>query len=274
MNKVLARWNTLDPEAAAREALPCCGSSAWAAALASKRPIPDEASLIAASIASGSRSPRSAWREAFDSHPRIGQKARAVPRHRRIPALVRTGAARRSLRGRRRQTRTRRGQPPLRAEVRTHLHHLRLRQNVCRDSRHPRSSHEQRCRRRTSRSSRTATPDHAASPASLAGVKLTMGISTHILDTALGRPAAEVPVSLARMTDGAVAPHPRRHHRRRWPLQTSAPRSTALAARNLSHPLRHRCLLQAQQLARPLSLRRHRLRSHRPEPSTTTFPFC
>ena len=29
-----------------------------------------------------------------------------------------------------------------------------------------------------------------------------MGISTHILDTAAGRPAAEVPVSLAILTDG------------------------------------------------------------------------
>jgi 5-hydroxyisourate hydrolase len=30
-----------------------------------------------------------------------------------------------------------------------------------------------------------------------------MGISTHILDTALGRPAAAVPVTLARMENGA-----------------------------------------------------------------------
>jgi len=75
MNKVLARWNTLDAEAAAREALPCCGSSAWAAALASKRPIPDEASLIAASNLIWLALPESAWREAFDSHPRIGQTA-------------------------------------------------------------------------------------------------------------------------------------------------------------------------------------------------------
>ena len=29
-----------------------------------------------------------------------------------------------------------------------------------------------------------------------------MGISTHILDTALGRPAADVPLTLARMTNG------------------------------------------------------------------------
>ena len=33
-----------------------------------------------------------------------------------------------------------------------------------------------------------------------------MGISTHILDTALGRPAPEVPVSLARMNDGQWLP--------------------------------------------------------------------
>jgi 5-hydroxyisourate hydrolase len=32
-----------------------------------------------------------------------------------------------------------------------------------------------------------------------------MGISTHILDTALGRPAAEVPVTLAVMANGAWA---------------------------------------------------------------------
>ncbi|HEY1993453.1 MAG TPA: hydroxyisourate hydrolase [Edaphobacter sp.] len=33
-----------------------------------------------------------------------------------------------------------------------------------------------------------------------------MGISTHILDTALGRPAAEVPVTLAFMENGAWFP--------------------------------------------------------------------
>ena len=33
-----------------------------------------------------------------------------------------------------------------------------------------------------------------------------MGISTHILDTALGKPAAGVPASLARMTDGVWLP--------------------------------------------------------------------
>jgi 2-oxo-4-hydroxy-4-carboxy-5-ureidoimidazoline decarboxylase len=74
MNKVLARWNSLDPAAAAREALPCCGSKAWAVALASRRPIMNESSLIEASSSIWLALPREAWQEAFDSHPRIGQR--------------------------------------------------------------------------------------------------------------------------------------------------------------------------------------------------------
>jgi 2-oxo-4-hydroxy-4-carboxy-5-ureidoimidazoline decarboxylase len=73
MNKALARWNSLDPVDAAREALPCCGSQAWAAALAGHRPIADEASLIEASASIWRDLPEEAWQEAFDSHPRIGQ---------------------------------------------------------------------------------------------------------------------------------------------------------------------------------------------------------
>jgi 2-oxo-4-hydroxy-4-carboxy-5-ureidoimidazoline decarboxylase len=74
MNKVLTRWNSLDADEAAREALPCCGSHAWAVALASKRPIADEAALEETSTAIWWALPEQAWREAFDSHPRIGQK--------------------------------------------------------------------------------------------------------------------------------------------------------------------------------------------------------
>jgi 2-oxo-4-hydroxy-4-carboxy-5-ureidoimidazoline decarboxylase len=74
MNKVLARWNSLDLATAAREALPCCGSHAWATALASARPIADEPSLIETSASIWRNLPEKAWQEAFDSHPRIGQK--------------------------------------------------------------------------------------------------------------------------------------------------------------------------------------------------------
>jgi 2-oxo-4-hydroxy-4-carboxy-5-ureidoimidazoline decarboxylase len=73
MNKVLARWNALDLATAAREALPCCGSQAWATALAAARPVPDEDSLLETSSSIWINLPEEAWREAFDSHPRIGQ---------------------------------------------------------------------------------------------------------------------------------------------------------------------------------------------------------
>jgi 2-oxo-4-hydroxy-4-carboxy-5-ureidoimidazoline decarboxylase len=72
-NNVLARWNSLDAATAAREALPCCGSQGWATALAARRPIADEASLIEASTSIWLALPQEAWQEAFDSHPRIGQ---------------------------------------------------------------------------------------------------------------------------------------------------------------------------------------------------------
>jgi 2-oxo-4-hydroxy-4-carboxy-5-ureidoimidazoline decarboxylase len=74
MNDVLARWNSLDPESATREILPCCGSRAWAATLTTKRPLANEAELMAASNAVCLSLPEDAWQEAFDSHPRIGQK--------------------------------------------------------------------------------------------------------------------------------------------------------------------------------------------------------
>jgi len=73
MNKVLVRWNSLDPVDAAREALPCCGSQAWATALAASRPIPDKDTLIETSNRIWLALPEEEWRQAFDSHPRIGQ---------------------------------------------------------------------------------------------------------------------------------------------------------------------------------------------------------
>lgn len=71
---VLAGWNALDAEAAAREVLPCCGSRAWAAGLVALRPFADAAQLFAASDQVWAALPEPDWCEAFDSHPRIGQQ--------------------------------------------------------------------------------------------------------------------------------------------------------------------------------------------------------
>jgi 2-oxo-4-hydroxy-4-carboxy-5-ureidoimidazoline decarboxylase len=74
MSNVLARWNRLSAEEAAKEILPCCGSKAWAQLLASRRPLADEAALLAASDEMWLGLAAEDWMEAFRSHPRIGEK--------------------------------------------------------------------------------------------------------------------------------------------------------------------------------------------------------
>jgi len=79
INAVLDRWNSLDVEAAAREVLPCCGSRGWADGLAARRPLATAEQLFEESDWVWASLPEPAWREAFDSHPRIGQQhARAA----------------------------------------------------------------------------------------------------------------------------------------------------------------------------------------------------
>ncbi len=74
VNIVLERWNELEAEAATAEVLPCCGSWAWASALARRRPFAEEAEVVAASDAAWWGLKEWDWREAFDSHPRIGER--------------------------------------------------------------------------------------------------------------------------------------------------------------------------------------------------------
>jgi 2-oxo-4-hydroxy-4-carboxy-5-ureidoimidazoline decarboxylase len=73
VNEVLARWNALPLDDAARELLPCCGSNAWAMAMASRRPIHEEAALLSASDEIWRGLSEADWLEAFRSHPRIGE---------------------------------------------------------------------------------------------------------------------------------------------------------------------------------------------------------
>ena len=70
---VLTRWNELDAEAAAREVFPCCGSLTWAESLAARRPFAEAEELYTLSDAVWAGLAEDDWREAFDSHPRIGQ---------------------------------------------------------------------------------------------------------------------------------------------------------------------------------------------------------
>ena len=73
MSEVLAHWNGLPHEEAAREILPCCGSGTWAASMALKRPMGEEAALLAASDEIWRGLGEADWLEAFENHPRIGE---------------------------------------------------------------------------------------------------------------------------------------------------------------------------------------------------------
>lgn len=74
MSKVLAQWNELSAEEAALVILPCCGSRGWAAGMAGRRPLGDEAALLAAADKTWRGLAVKDWMEAFASHPRIGER--------------------------------------------------------------------------------------------------------------------------------------------------------------------------------------------------------
>jgi 2-oxo-4-hydroxy-4-carboxy-5-ureidoimidazoline decarboxylase len=67
------RWNRLPIDEAMTAILPCCGSRAWAQGMVARRPLADEAALLAASNETWCKLTRSDWMEAFQSHPRIGE---------------------------------------------------------------------------------------------------------------------------------------------------------------------------------------------------------
>jgi len=73
MSGRLEGWNQAPWQEAIEEVLPCCGSMAWARELAARRPLRDEASLLAASDESWKSLGEQDWLEAFSKHPRIGE---------------------------------------------------------------------------------------------------------------------------------------------------------------------------------------------------------
>ena len=75
MSKILAHWNELPQDEAAREIVACCGSGTWSAKMASRRPIQDEATLLALSDEIWRTLSETGWQEAFRSHPRIGESS-------------------------------------------------------------------------------------------------------------------------------------------------------------------------------------------------------
>ena len=87
MSGVLARWNVLRLTEAAEEILPCCGSEAWAHAMAGRRPILDKAALLATSDEVWKSLSEFDRMEAFRSHPRIGEARPPACRSARSAAI-------------------------------------------------------------------------------------------------------------------------------------------------------------------------------------------
>ena len=74
------RLNSLSPEEAGRELLACCGSREWARRMAAARPFGSVAELLERADAVWWELDGEAWREAFRSHPRIGEARARAPR--------------------------------------------------------------------------------------------------------------------------------------------------------------------------------------------------
>ena len=73
-NGVLQEWHRLQRERAAEVILPCNGSEAWAAAMVAHRPFRTLPELFDASDQIWQGLDSAAWQQAFDSHPRIGER--------------------------------------------------------------------------------------------------------------------------------------------------------------------------------------------------------
>ena len=76
----LKRLDALAPEAALAAFLRCCGARSWAEAMERGRPYPDEASLREAAQRAFAVLTREDWLEAFSHHPRIGDRGAPAAR--------------------------------------------------------------------------------------------------------------------------------------------------------------------------------------------------
>ena len=74
LNSILTTWNDLSASAAAAAILPCNGSQAWADQLAALRPFQTVFDLTCTADIVWRALPAADWQQAFDSHPRIGER--------------------------------------------------------------------------------------------------------------------------------------------------------------------------------------------------------
>ena len=74
MNAALSSWNEAEPKGAFDAMLACCGARRWAEAMVALRPIGSVLELSAAADHIWSTMEEADWMQAFDCHPRIGER--------------------------------------------------------------------------------------------------------------------------------------------------------------------------------------------------------
>jgi OHCU decarboxylase len=79
LSETLAWFNALAPDEAEVDLLRCCGSRAWASAVAAQRPYADLAALMENADNVWSKLGRADWLEAFAAHPRLGESGGHAP---------------------------------------------------------------------------------------------------------------------------------------------------------------------------------------------------
>jgi OHCU decarboxylase len=79
LSESLARFNALPREEAELCLLGCCGSRAWASAIAARRPYADLPDVMETGDAVWNRLAPSDWLEAFAAHPRLGESGGQAP---------------------------------------------------------------------------------------------------------------------------------------------------------------------------------------------------
>ncbi len=78
MNSILQAWNELPAAEAEAAILPANGSPAWSCALSRGRPYSTPEALFRAADQTWSALPPEDWQDAFDSHPRLGERHAAA----------------------------------------------------------------------------------------------------------------------------------------------------------------------------------------------------
>jgi len=74
VNAALSSWNEAEPKGAFDAMLACCGARRWAEAMVALRPIGSVLELSAAADHIWSTMEEADWMQAFDCHPRIGER--------------------------------------------------------------------------------------------------------------------------------------------------------------------------------------------------------